>query len=209
MKLRALPLVLLVGSAFLAPLTAGGESVTSIPEELRPEVEQAKALFEKGDYQGARMVYQSLDAKLPKSVYILSNLAITQIRSDDLDGAADTVERLLTAKPRDDYGLTLRGMIQFRRDQLDAARRSFEQAVELNAKNEVAQQYLGVIASLQGMEEKAKAQFGIARQLDPTLPEPSAIVAPPSGKLERKWWIGDYLTPLEKSRLRIPDDKPL
>lgn len=177
-----------------------------LPAEARRDAERAKELFEKADYEGAERIYVDLDRKHPRNLYILSNLAGTLMRQVKIDKAQEVIQRALEIAPNDDYVLTLRGIVEFRRDDLAASRKSFEAAVASNQENEVAHQYLGVIESLEGMDQKATAQFQFAHKLDPQLPEPNAVQM--RGPKARSWWIGDYLTPLEQSRLQIPVKEP-
>ena len=173
---------------------SAADSPLFVPPSQLEAAKQAKEFFEHGNYREAEKIYETILAAAPDNLYVLSNLGVVRFRAGKLKLAADALRRAIAIAPADDFSHCTLGIVYYTQSSYDEAVNALTKALAINPKNATAHQYLSIVATQKGWREAAQKELETATKLDPSLkPEP---------KLE-----GDFLTPLEKSRLQLPSAK--
>lgn len=173
------------------------------------EAMQAQAAFARGDYAEAAQLFEKLRTAQPKNVPVLSNLATAQFRLGRLKQAEATLREALALAPEDGYCRRLLGIVFYSQMKYDAAQGEFTKAVTIDPNDAEAHLYLAFCAGQKGDTALAAKEMATAVRLNPDY-APNAVSAPSSVRpaappeAGRHWPVGDYLTPLERSRLRLP-----
>ena len=164
----------------------------SVPPAQLEAAKQAKDLFERGDYRGAEKIFEAILLAAPDNLYALSNLGVVRFRAGKLKLAADALQRAIAVAPTDDFSHCTLGIVYYTQGSYDAAVNALTKALAINPKNATAHRYLATVATQKGWHDAAKKELEIAETLDPS-PE----AAP----------VGDFFTPLEKSRMQLQEPR--
>ncbi len=140
----------------------------NIPSEYLPLARDGKDLFEKGDYRGAEKIYEKILAKVPKNLYILSNLGVVRFRAGKLKAAEEVLIKATTIAPEDGFSHCTLGIVYFTEQKYDEAVSSLTKALAINPKNPTAHNYLGITAASKGWQEAAQKELETATTLDPS-----------------------------------------
>lgn len=178
-------------------LFAEDKFVPNLPAEMTPLAREARDAFERGAYGEAEQKYRQMVAQTPKSLYALSNLGVTLLRQRKYAEAEASLREALEVAPNDAFSLTTLGVVYYTENKFDEAWAVLKKAVGIDPDSSTAQQYLGLTARQKGNYAEANKAFQKARLMDPRL-DGTATSSP----------VGDFLTPLEKSRLdQVPAAK--
>lgn len=125
-------------------------------------------------YDEAIAIYQFLIQQDPRSADLLFQLAETQRRKGDLNGAVDTFRRCSQAAPADYMCLTQMGLILDATGKRDQAKPIYEQILKIKPDNGVALNNLAFIKAEEGVDlDQALSMSQHARQQMPNAPEVS------------------------------------
>jgi len=159
----------------------------AVPVAQVDAAKKAKDLFDRGKYFEAEAIYERILKVAPDNVYVLSNLGATQFRLQKFTLAENTFKRALAIAPNDELCHCTLGIVYYFQRKLDDSIRSLSRALIINPDNSTARDYIMLAADQKESGNEARV----------------VITRPPiiSGS-------GDFLTPLEKSRLRVPRTSP-
>lgn len=101
MKRAGFLVALALGS--LVAFGAEKRPVTDLPEPLRAQAQAAQAAFAKGDYRAAAEAYEALRLAAPRHLYVLSNLAVVQMRMGSFGRPRKRCARRWRWRPRTDF----------------------------------------------------------------------------------------------------------
>ena len=173
---------------------------SAFPEKLRPKAEEAQKAFAAGEYREAERIYEAMRKAAPDNLWVLSNLAVVQVRLDLKKKAEETLRTALLLAPEDGFCRRMLGIVCYSQKKYDEAIAELTKAAAIDPKDAEAHLYLAFCAAEKGLTEVAERQFDRAAKLNPEFKiEPGKGV-----EGDRHWPVGDYLTPLERSRLRLP-----
>jgi Flp pilus assembly protein TadD len=127
----------------------------------------AQKAFAAGHFEEAAQKYLEIMRQDEKNVYVLGNLASTEIELNKLDEADKHLTTALQVDPEDDYCLYLRGRIAYKRGKIDQALDLLSQAAKLNPSSAETQNHLGMVLAEKGLRAQAEAAFRKAIQLHP------------------------------------------
>ncbi len=183
--------ILLLGALLLFACSKAEETPSTVPPQHLEAARQAKASFERGDFREAERIYEKLLTQFPKNLYVLSNLGVTRFRAGKLKLAEDALRRAIEVAPADDFSHCTLGIVYYSEAHYDEAVNALTKALAINSKNATAHRYLSIVAAQKSWQEAAIKELEAAEKLDPSpKTEPS---------------LGDFFTPLEKSRLQLPN----
>jgi tetratricopeptide (TPR) repeat protein len=180
-----------------ATLAFEGEFVVEPPVPVNPldAAKQAKASFERGDYRGAESIYEAILRELPNDLNALSNLGVVRFRAGKLKLSEKALRRAIAVEPADGFSHCTLGIVYYSQARYDDAVNALTKALAINPKNATAHRYLGIVAAQKGWHDAAWKELQAAETLEP------------SPEMETNPNLGDFLTPLEKSRLLLPSAK--
>ncbi len=147
--------------------SASSNASRVLPEDVRPLAEQAKQLFERGNYPEAEKAYQKALQAAPSNLHLLSNTAVVQFRMGKLKQAEETFRKALAIAPEDHFCWGTLGIVQYSQNKYDEAVNSLTKSLAINPKNPTAHNYLGITAAQKGWLEAAEKELLTATQLDP------------------------------------------
>jgi Flp pilus assembly protein TadD len=127
----------------------------------------AQAAFRAGRFEEAEKKYLEILPQDEKNVYVLGNLASTQIELNKLQEAEKHLTTALQVDPQDDYCLYLKGRVRYKQEKLDEALDLLSQAVKRNPDSAETQNHLGMVLAEKGLRTQAEAAFRKAIQLQP------------------------------------------
>jgi tetratricopeptide (TPR) repeat protein len=190
---RFLPIGLFVIIARCA-LTADDTAIT-VPADVLELARQAGQKFERGDYGAAETLYEQILERHPDNLHALTNLGVVRFRAGKFDAAEQALRRAIAIAPDDAFSHTTLGIVYFGQRRYDDAIDALTKALAIDSTSAAAHRYLGLAASQKGWHEVAQKELERAHELDPRRGWERSF--PPSP-------VGDFLTPLEKSRLQLP-----
>lgn len=130
-------------------------------------VAQAERAFASQRFTEAEKKYLEVLRQDENNVYILGNLAATQLEMNHVPDAEKNIKTALKNDPDDAFSLTLLGIIKFRQDNFDEALDLLSRAAKINPQNAEAQNYLGITLSQKGQRAAAEAALRKAVQIQP------------------------------------------
>jgi len=130
-------------------------------------VGQAERAFAARRFDEAEKKYLEVLRQDENNVYILGNLAATQMELSKPDEVEKTIQRALAADPDDGFTLTLLGMLKFRQDKTDEALDILSRAAQMDPQNPETQNYLGITLSQKGQRVAAEAALRKAIKIQP------------------------------------------
>jgi tetratricopeptide (TPR) repeat protein len=130
-------------------------------------VAQAERAFAAQRFDEAERKYLEVLRQDENNVYILGNLAATQLELNKVADAEKNIKAALEIDADDAFSLTLLGMIQFRQGNIDDALNSLSRSAKLDPQNPETQNYLGITLSQKGQRAAAEAALRKAIQLQP------------------------------------------
>lgn len=139
----------------------------ALPADVRVQFEEAKKLFEAGNFDGAEKVFQGIVEVAPNNYYILSNLGAVQIESGKLSAAEVALKKAIKIRDSESYAHRNLGIVYSRQGKIDAAIGSLRRAVAADAKDAVAHNYLGVCLGQKEDRPEAEKEFKDAISIDP------------------------------------------
>jgi len=120
-----------------------------------------------GRLSESRRAFQTILREDPTNLFGLSNLAVTQVKQQDLIGAEKTLKKALAYDEQDAFCHYLLGVVGYRQGQLQEAERSLINALQFDHGNARAYFTLGCVQNKRGDLEKARDAFSAAVDLDP------------------------------------------
>jgi tetratricopeptide (TPR) repeat protein len=172
-------------------LAAGGSAADPLAAKSHDgPMKLAKAAFERGDYHEAEKIYESLLAKDPDNLPALDDLGVVRFHAGELVAAEDAFLRAIAVAPKDGFSHCALGVVYYSQGRYNEAADALTTSLTINPKNGTAEQYLGLITTNKGWRAPMLWEAGAAEEI-----KNSTKINP---------MIGDFLTPLEQSRLRLP-----
>jgi tetratricopeptide (TPR) repeat protein len=113
---------------------ANPDSGTTGPELLERAMEGFE-LYEQGDYEGARLIFEELSEKDPGEAYYRTALGAIFLAEDELEAALENFNLALTLNPKDSAALVNRGEVHLRLGNIVEAAQDFARAVDLDPEN--------------------------------------------------------------------------
>jgi tetratricopeptide (TPR) repeat protein len=113
---------------------ANPDSGTTGPELLERAMEGFE-LYEQGDYEGARLVFEELSEKDPSEAYYRTALGAIFLAQDELELALENFNKALAINPKDSAALVNRGEVHLRLGNIIEAAQDFARAVDLDPEN--------------------------------------------------------------------------
>jgi Flp pilus assembly protein TadD len=92
-------------------------------------------LYEQGDYESARLIFEELSEKDPAEAYYRTALGAIFLAEDELEAALDNFNLALTLNPKDSAALVNRGEVHLRLGNIVEAAQDFARAVDLDPEN--------------------------------------------------------------------------
>lgn len=181
-----------------APLDKLNDAATTtqrprVPATLIPLTEQARVLFDKGDFEGALGKYNEILAKAPDNLYALSNGGVVLYQLGRLPQAQEMLKKAVTVAPNDAFSHSILGIVYYQQGKYDEAINSLTRAITIDPKNAQAHNYLGIACSQKGWQENAEKAMRRAIELDPNYADAHFNLAvvyatqkPPARALARK-----------------------
>jgi len=181
-----------------APLDKLNDAATTtqrpkVPAALIPLTEQARVLFDKGDFNGALVKYNEILEKAPDNLYALSNGGVVLYQMGKLPEAEAMLKKAVTVAPNDAFSHSILGIVYYQQGKYDDAINSLTRAITIDPKNAQAHNYLGIACSQKGWQENAEKAMRRAIELDQNYADAHFNLAvvyatqkPPSKALARK-----------------------
>ncbi len=113
---------------------ANPDSGTTGPELLERAMEGFE-LYEQGDYESARLIFEELSEKDPAEAYYRTALGAIFLAEDELEAALENFNLALTLNPKDSAALVNRGEVHLRLGNIVEAAQDFARAVDLDPEN--------------------------------------------------------------------------
>lgn len=113
---------------------ANPDSGTTGPELLERAMEGFE-LYEQGDYESARLVFEELSEKDPAEAYYRTALGAIFLAEDELEAALENFNLALTLNAKDSAALVNRGEVHLRLGNIVEAAQDFARAVDLDPEN--------------------------------------------------------------------------
>jgi tetratricopeptide (TPR) repeat protein len=107
---------------------------TTGPELLERAMEGFE-LYEQGDYESARLIFEELSEKDPSEAYYRTALGAIFLAEDELELALDNFNQALALNPKDSAALVNRGEVHLRLGNIIEAAQDFARAVDLDPEN--------------------------------------------------------------------------
>ncbi len=133
-------------------------------------VAQAERAFAARRFDEAEKKYLEVLRQDEKNVYLLGNLAATQLEMDHVADVEKNLGRALAIDPQDAFCLTLSGMVKFREGKFDEALDVLSRAATIDPQNPETQNYLGITLSQKGQRAAAEAALRKAIKIQPAYP---------------------------------------
>jgi tetratricopeptide (TPR) repeat protein len=138
-----------------------------IPSGAGALVAQAEKAFAAGRFDEAEKLYLEVLRQDENNVYILGNLAATEMEMDHIDDVEKHVNRALEINPNDAFSLTMLGMVKFRQQKFDDALDLLSRSAKIDPKNPETQNYLGITLSQKNRGAEAETALRKAVALQP------------------------------------------
>lgn len=113
---------------------ANPDSGTTGPELLERAMEGFE-LYEQGDYESARLIFEELSEKDPSEAYYRTALGAIFLAEDELELALENFNKALALNPKDSAALVNRGEVHLRLGNIIEAAQDFARAVDLDPEN--------------------------------------------------------------------------
>lgn len=113
---------------------ANPDSGTTGPELLERAMDGFE-LYEQGDYEGARLIFEELQEKDPSEAYYRTALGAIFLAEDELEAALEAFNQALALNGRDSAALVNRGEVNLRLGNIVEAAQDFARAVDLDPEN--------------------------------------------------------------------------
>ncbi len=113
---------------------ANPDSGTTGPELLERAMEGFE-LYEQGDYESARLIFEELSEKDPAEAYYRTALGAIFLAEDELEAALENFNLALTLNAKDSAALVNRGEVHLRLGNIVEAAQDFARAVDLDPEN--------------------------------------------------------------------------
>jgi tetratricopeptide (TPR) repeat protein len=143
------------------------EKSKELPAGAGALVAGAERAFAARRFDEAEQKYLEVLRQDENNVYILGNLAATQLEMNHVADAEKNIKIALQHDPDDAFSLTLLGIIKFRQNNFDEALDLLSRAAKINPQNAETQNYLGITLSQKGQRAAAEAALRKAVQLQP------------------------------------------
>jgi Flp pilus assembly protein TadD len=103
--------------------------------ELLERAMEGFQLYESGDYEEARFIFEELCERDPSEAYYRTALGAIFLAEDELDPALENFNQALTLNPKDSAALVNRGEVHLRLGNIMEAAQDFARAVDLDPEN--------------------------------------------------------------------------
>jgi Flp pilus assembly protein TadD len=175
------------------PAPAPAEGSESLPDATRAMVDQARKLFDQGQFSEAEKLYQQIVDSAPNNYFALSNLGVTQIQARKLSAAEAALEKAIAINPKDAFAATNLGIVYCKKGRFDDAISSLLEAVASDPKDYIAENYLGICYGEKGLKGKAEEAFRRSIEIRSDYPDAHfnlavlyATIEPPSLDLAKE-----------------------
>jgi tetratricopeptide (TPR) repeat protein len=148
---------------------ATGGALLATSEKARAEIDEARKLFDAGDYDSAIEMYKAVLAKAPEVYQIHFNMALALERNQDYQGAAEHYRLFLEKEPNDAQATLSRATALMRAGKIEEAVTLFEKAAGLEPQNAIASFNLGLALFQTQQLDRSAAAFERSLERDPTL----------------------------------------
>jgi Flp pilus assembly protein TadD len=132
---------------------------SDLPAELVARAQEANALSQQSRFDEARVIYEEIARKAPRSYFAAVNLGIVQRQLGDYAEAATAFQRALDLKPGDVYALTNLGSAKYRGGDLSSAIETLRKAVAADSDNYLAHYLLGTALNDNGDRDSARQEI--------------------------------------------------
>jgi tetratricopeptide (TPR) repeat protein len=157
------------------PLAGPGRSIGNpqgkqpivLPPGTGPLDTAAQAAFRAGRYADAEKNYLEIYRRDASNVYVLGNLAATQVEMGKLDEPDRHLAAALAIEPEDGFCLCLVGRIRHKQGKIDEALDLLSRAAKADPESVETQNYLGMVLAEKGQRAASMAAFRKAIQLQP------------------------------------------
>jgi Flp pilus assembly protein TadD len=146
---------------------AWGSKPIALPPGTGPLDTAAQAAFRAGRFAEAEKNYLEILHQAASNIYVLGNLAATQIEVGKLDESARHLAVALAIDPQDGFCLYLMGRVSHKQGKLDEALDFLNRAATANPESAETQNYLGMVLAEKGQRAGSLAAFRKAVQLQP------------------------------------------
>ncbi|MEO7296981.1 MAG: tetratricopeptide repeat protein [Verrucomicrobiota bacterium] len=155
--------------------TPPSTSENSIPTKKKREipagtgalVAQAERAFAARRFDEAEKKYLEVLRQDEKNVYIIGNLAATEMEMGHTADVEKNVNRALAIDPEDPFCLTLLGMVRFNEGKLDEALSILTRSSKIDPENPETQNYLGITLDQKGELKGAETALRKAITIQP------------------------------------------
>ncbi|HEX8704825.1 MAG TPA: tetratricopeptide repeat protein [Myxococcaceae bacterium] len=103
--------------------------------ELLERAMDAFQLYEQGNYEDARHIFEELAEQDPSEAYYRTALGAICLAEDELDAALEHFDHALRLNPKDSAALVNRGEVHLRLGNIMEAAQDFARAVDLDPEN--------------------------------------------------------------------------
>ena len=178
------------GTRSLEPAQA--DASAQAPASSVDALTDARALYRKGDFDGALQKYQQILQSQPKSADAYVGLTRVYLKKKDVQQASDTINKALTNADAAGVHVAL-GEVYFRQGKIPDAEKEWLDVA--NAGSRDAHVYLGLarVRRASSMYKSAQAMIDKALQLDPTDPDIRFLSANKLNRHDRIKFLEEYL----------------
>jgi len=165
-KAKRLRWLSLLGGFVLATLSIAPPA-RAVPGASQVAIEQGDALVQRGDYQGAKAVYQQAIRLDPQLAVGYARLATIAQLERNPQGAAQLYLQAIRLAPNEPYYHNALGTIYYQHQQYPAALQYFQRAASLGPNSPFYRVNYANTLYLTGQMDGARIEFGNALKLDP------------------------------------------
>jgi len=139
----------------------------SLPKELKEIAQKGASAITKGDWAGARQLYQEMVFQAPDNPLALANLGVAEYQLKNFEGAEKNLKRSLEIEPSIAQNWTTLGLIQFEKGLLLLAISSLTRAVHEDPASVQAHLYLAAVTYEYGWTLASISQLNEVIKLEP------------------------------------------
>jgi tetratricopeptide (TPR) repeat protein len=179
-------------TATAPPKPAQAEASAQAPASSVDALNDAQALYRKGDFDGALQKYQQILQSQPKSSDAYVGLTRVYLKKKDVQQASDAINKALANADSPRVHVAL-GELYFRQGKIPEAEKEWLDVANTGSRD--AHVYLGLarVRRASSMHKSAQAMIDKALQLDPTDPDIRFLSASKLSRRDRITFFEEYL----------------